>query len=28
VMVLMKVTKDNLGADWGFGAPAPARGTK
>jgi Lrp/AsnC family transcriptional regulator for asnA, asnC and gidA len=25
VMVLMKVTKDNLGADWGFGAPAPAR---
>ncbi len=25
VMVLMKVTKDNLGADWGFGARAPAR---
>jgi Lrp/AsnC family transcriptional regulator, regulator for asnA, asnC and gidA len=25
VMVLMKVTKDNLGADWGFGAQAPAR---
>jgi len=24
VMVLMKVTKDNLGADWGFGAPSPA----
>jgi Lrp/AsnC family transcriptional regulator, regulator for asnA, asnC and gidA len=23
VMVLMKVTKDNLGADWGFGAPSP-----
>jgi len=24
VMVLMKVTKDNLGADWGFGAPSEA----
>lgn len=24
VMVLMKVTKDNLGADWGFGALPPA----
>jgi len=24
VMVLMKVAKDNLGADWGFGAPSPA----
>jgi len=24
VMILMKVTKDNLGADWGFGAPLPA----
>ncbi len=24
VMVLMKVTKDNLGADWGFGAQPPA----
>lgn len=24
VMVLMKVTKDNLGADWGFGAPSRA----
>ena len=24
VMVLMKVTKDNLGADWGFGAQLPA----
>lgn len=24
VMVLMKVTKDNLGADWGFSAPSPS----
>ncbi len=27
VMVLMKVTKDNLGADWGFSGQAPARGS-
>ncbi len=26
VMVLMKVTKDNLGADWGFGAEVPPGG--
>jgi len=26
VMVLMKVTKDNLGADWGFSGQASARG--
>jgi len=25
VMVLMKVTKDNLGADWGFSGQAAAR---